>query len=163
MAETYGGMKKQIEELQRKAEKLRQQEITGVISRIKVAIAHYDLTAEQLGYSTSRRKGLKAGTSATSASAARYADGQGNTWSGRGPRPGWLREALAAGSTLEQLETASSASMVKPSKAKSSPKKRVSKASYKDDAGHSWSGFGPRPKWLKDALESGRTLEQLAA
>jgi hypothetical protein len=54
-------MKKQIEGLQRKAEKLRQQEITGVISRIKVAIAHYDLTAEQLGYSTSSKtKGREA-------------------------------------------------------------------------------------------------------
>ena len=164
MTETYGGMKKQIEALQRKAEKLRQQEIAGVISRIKVAIAHYDLTAEQLGYSTSsKRKGQKPGKSAASGSTARYADGQGNTWSGRGPRPGWLRDALAAGSTLEQLETASSGSEVKPSTAKSSPKKRVSKVSYKDGAGNSWSGFGPRPKWLKDLLESGRTLEELAA
>jgi DNA-binding protein H-NS len=157
-------MKKQIEELQRKAEKLRQQEIAGVISRIKVAIAHYDLTAEQLGFSVSaKRKGLKPGNAVASASAARYADGQGNTWSGRGPRPRWLRDALTAGSTLEQLETAGSGSTVKPSRAKSSPKKRVSKASYKDDAGHSWSGFGPRPQWLKDALASGRTLEELAA
>jgi DNA-binding protein H-NS len=156
-------MKKQIEALQRKAEKLRQQEITGVISRIKVAIAHYDLTAEQLGYLTSKRKGPKPGKSSAVGSTARYADGQGNSWSGRGPRPGWLRDALAAGSTLEQLEAASSGSVVKPSKAKSSPKKRVSKVSYKDDAGNTWSGFGPRPRWLKDLLESGRTLEQLAA
>jgi DNA-binding protein H-NS len=157
-------MQKQIEELQRKAEKLRQQEIAGVISRIKVAIAHYDLTAEQLGYSTSsKRKGLKPGRSPASGSTARYADGQGKTWSGRGPRPGWLRDALAAGSTLEQLQVASSGSTVETVGAKSSPKKRVSKVSYKDDAGHSWSGFGPRPQWLKDALESGRALEELAA
>lgn len=26
------------------------------------------------------------------------------TWSGRGPRPGWLRDALEAGATLEELE-----------------------------------------------------------
>jgi DNA-binding protein H-NS len=109
-------MKKQIEVLQRKAEKLRQQEITGVISRIKVAIAHYDLTAEQLGYSTSsKRKGVKPGKSSAAELTARYADGRGNSWSGRGPRPGWLRDALAAGGTLEQLETGSSGSMVKPS------------------------------------------------
>ena len=33
---------------------------------------------------------------------------------------------------------------------------------YSDGAGNSWSGFGPKPGWLKDALAAGRTLEDLA-
>lgn len=38
-----------------------------------------------------------------SESAAKYRDAQGNGWGGRGPKPGWVRKALAAGQTLEQL------------------------------------------------------------
>jgi DNA-binding protein H-NS len=30
----------------------------------------------------------------------KYRDGEGNTWVGRGPRPQWLRDALANGKTL---------------------------------------------------------------
>jgi DNA-binding protein H-NS len=37
--------------------------------------------------------------------------------------------------------------------------KKAAKAKYQDDAGHSWSGFGPRPKWLKDAIAGGKNLE----
>jgi hypothetical protein len=30
-----------------------------------------------------------------------FSDGNGNTWGGRGPRPRWLRDALAGGASLE--------------------------------------------------------------
>ncbi len=33
---------------------------------------------------------------------------------------------------------------------------------YKDDAGNAWGGRGPRPAWLRKALESGATLESFA-
>jgi len=36
-------------------------------------------------------------------------------------------------------------------------------ARYRDDAGHSWSGLGPRPRWLLEALATGKTLEDLKA
>ena len=32
---------------------------------------------------------------------------------------------------------------------------------FKDEAGNTWSGRGRRPDWLKAALESGKTLEDL--
>ena len=32
-----------------------------------------------------------------------------------------------------------------------------------DDAGHTWSGFGPKPGWFKQALAAGKTPESLAA
>jgi len=35
--------------------------------------------------------------------AAKFRDADGNTWAGRGKRPVWLREALAAGRTLEEF------------------------------------------------------------
>ena len=34
---------------------------------------------------------------------AKYADGNGNTWSGRGVHPRWLSTALGSGATLEQF------------------------------------------------------------
>ena len=33
---------------------------------------------------------------------------------------------------------------------------------YRDEAGNTWSGRGKRPQWFKSALESGKTLEDLA-
>lgn len=34
---------------------------------------------------------------------------------------------------------------------------------YKDDAGHSWTGFGPKPRWFTEALTAGKTVEELKA
>ncbi|HWK83538.1 MAG TPA: H-NS histone family protein, partial [Caldimonas sp.] len=34
---------------------------------------------------------------------AKYTDGSGRTWSGRGRRPGWVNEALAQGKPLQSL------------------------------------------------------------
>lgn len=36
--------------------------------------------------------------------APKYRDAAGNTWSGRGFKPVWLREALAAGAALESFQ-----------------------------------------------------------
>ncbi len=35
-------------------------------------------------------------------------------------------------------------------------------AKYKDDSGNAWSGRGLQPRWLKAALENGRTLQDFA-
>jgi DNA-binding protein H-NS len=107
MAKTYADIQKEIESLQKSAETLRQKEVAGVIDRIKTAIATYQLTAHDLGLTArgaaaapkrpTARRGRKAARGAV------YGDGSGNTWSGRGRRPGWLNAALAAGKTLEDL------------------------------------------------------------
>jgi DNA-binding protein H-NS len=83
MTQTYRQIQKKIEALQRQADKLRDAEIQGVTSRIKVAITHYGLTAEQLGFGTkpSPAKANQGRTSATQP--AKYSDGNGNSWSGR--------------------------------------------------------------------------------
>lgn len=159
--------------LQRQAERLKASEVGGVVERIKVAIEHYGLTAEQLGFGAGRastakaRKGIakKSGAAVKGASAAAYADDNGNVWGGRGPRPKWLRDAVAAGRTLEEFATkanSASGTAAKPKKQKPVARKRKA-TSYRDDAGNSWSGFGPKPGWLKDALAAGKTLEDLAS
>jgi len=37
--------------------------------------------------------------------------------------------------------------------------KSASTVLYRDEAGRTWAGRGKRPQWLRDALISGRTLE----
>lgn len=40
---------------------------------------------------------------------------------------------------------------------------RGGRIKYRDDAGHSWSGYGPKPRWFTEALASGKTEEELRA
>lgn len=166
MTQSYKQIQKQIEALQRQAEKLRKQEVDGVVARIRVAITHYGLTADQLGLGSTTNS-LKVKTKskagkATPQRSAKYSDGQGNSWSGIGKRPYWLRDALNAGRTLDEFTAEASSPTPKSTKLKKS-KKRKSKVVYRDQAGHTWSGMGPRPRWLKEALESGKTLDEMTA
>jgi DNA-binding protein H-NS len=39
----------------------------------------------------------------------------------------------------------------------------ASAAKYRDDQGNTWGGRGPRPQWLRDALESGKSLDDFRA
>lgn len=120
MSKSYAQILQQIETLRAEAEAVRRKEVEGVIARIKEAIAVYGLTAADLGFETSpppaaplARKATGRGTAAKRAAkpakgqgdrVVRYRDEAGNTWGGRGPRPRWLRKALASGRTLEELE-----------------------------------------------------------
>ena len=128
MPKTLEQLNKQIAQLQKQADAVRQKEIAGVIGRIKEAIAHYGLTAEDLGFGRSpARRGQGRAAKATKATKAaragrgarksasrgagrkktgtvKYRDEQGNTWSGQGRRPKWFVDALAAGKTPEALE-----------------------------------------------------------
>lgn len=40
-------------------------------------------------------------------------------------------------------------------------RKGVSIPTFRDEAGNSWTGFGPKPKWFKEALATGATVESL--
>ena len=110
--ETYASIQAQIQKLTRQAEALRTQEIKGVVERIKVAIDAYGLTAEDLGLgatpapraATVRNTPRKVSSvKKKRASVIRYKDTNGNAWSGFGPKPRWLREAVAAGASIESL------------------------------------------------------------
>jgi len=180
MAQTYLQVQKQIQVLQREAEKLRMREMSGVIDRIKVAIAEYGITAEQLGFgSVSRQAVVKKSSSKTpTAGKAKYSNGQGQVWGGMGPRPAWLRAELDAGKSLEDFLVSKAPAKAKPASSKTQPaatkpasaktpkgaQKRRAKKQYADPAsGKRWAGMGPQPKWLKDLVASGKTLEELAA
>ena len=160
MAKTYSQLLQGIEVLKRQAEERRKKEIAGVVGRIRKAIEFYGLTAADLGLGGGTAPvGKKAPASkASGRGAAKYSDDAGNTWSGRGPRPRWLREALANGQSLEQFERGPAAA--KKAGRAGKGKKRARSAKFRDAAGNTWGGMGKRPQWLRDALASGKRLDE---
>ena len=192
MAQTYDEIQQQIQRLQQKADALRSSEVKEVVDKIKIAIAHYELTAEQLGFGSGKRAAGKRAASpiatqkpsTSKAAKAQFSDSEGNVWGGRGPRPAWLRKALDAGHDINEfrigrrtkpkvtakpaaLDATATAESAAPSASASAPSaakksKRAAKVQYSDGAGRDWSGMGPRPGWLKAAIESGKSLADFA-
>lgn len=117
---TLDEIQAEIRRLEAEAQAVRQAEVAEVIGRIKEAIKHYGLTAEDLGLAPKRR-GRKPGAKAVKGTAskaagrkasdkkakkagvAKYGDGQGNTWTGHGKRPKWFLDALAAGKSANEM------------------------------------------------------------
>jgi DNA-binding protein H-NS len=111
---TYAQIQKEIAKLQKEADAARAAEISGVVERIQEAIEHYGLTVADLfpGKAVRAIRGPKAAAKGRGAGkkpvAAKYTDGNGKTWSGRGKRPNWFKDALAAGKTPQDLEIGAS-------------------------------------------------------
>lgn len=109
MTKTYAQVMKQIDSLKREADDIRRKEVEGVIARIQEAIRVYGLTASDLGLGTTRKARAaktmpkRRGKPAKAAPVVKFRDEAGNTWGGRGPRPVWLRAALAAGKQLSDF------------------------------------------------------------
>jgi DNA-binding protein H-NS len=190
--QTYAQLRKQIATLEAHAAKVKSEEVAGVVTRIKQAIDSYGLTAQDLFGSKAgvvkAKAARKSVVKSKGSAAPKYIDGKGGQWVGRGKRPRWLSEALAAGRQLEDflaekfkaaVETFSAppAEVVAPvekpaAKAparktkKASPgaatKKPASSAKYSDGAGNSWTGRGPMPKWMKAAIASGKKREDFS-
>lgn len=188
MTSTYEKITREIEALKKKAETARKHEAAEMVALIKSGIALYGLTAQDLGLTPSAKaaqwlpktpltSGRKTKADAFSAPASKYSDGAGRSWSGRGPRPAWVKAAIDAGRSLDdmlvgRIQKPVSKKSAKPAKkamGKQSkalnPDKNVklavptSKAKYKDDGGNSWSGRGPKPGWLRVAIDTGKLLE----
>jgi len=118
MAKTLAQLNAQIAELQKKADAVKAKEVSGVIERIKEAIAHYGLTAADLGFSGRSGASVKSvgatgkvvarktrkKTARKSGGVFRYRDDAGNAWTGHGKRPRWYLAALESGKTPEDLE-----------------------------------------------------------
>lgn len=106
---TLEAIKQQIAKLQQQAAALVDAEKAEVIERIKVAIAHYGITAADLGLSAAgkakARKPGREGKKATKPVTTRVKcrDDAGHTWSGMGPKPKWFVEALANGKSESDL------------------------------------------------------------
>ena len=100
MAQTYAQLQDQIAELKAKAESLRKEEVAAVVGKMREDIKAFEITAQDL---FGRILGKSAKGKSKSSALPKFADGTGNVWVGRGPRPQWLRDALAAGKRLEEF------------------------------------------------------------
>jgi DNA-binding protein H-NS len=171
---SYSQIQKQIEALQSQAAKLRVEEVAGVVAKIKEAISVYGLTRQDL-FGAGAPKSKAAGRKSTGV---KFADGKGGEWGGRGKRPGWLREALAAGKSLQdfavgsgrpsEADAAAAAAVFadKPNAGKRGPKrgakaKSAPKLKYSNGAGQGWSGKGRKPGWFIAALAAGKSPEDM--
>lgn len=93
---TYKELQDQITALQYKAEETRALELDGAIQEIKALMDEYAISLEDLN-SAGKTKGKKSKPKAK----AQFQDADGNTWSGRGRMPAWLR-----GKDKEKFRTA---------------------------------------------------------
>ncbi|MDQ7954577.1 MAG: H-NS histone family protein [Rhodocyclaceae bacterium] len=93
-----------IAQLRKQAEELRTHERAGVIEDIRKKIADYGITAADLKL-TVRGTGKRAVSAPAAKPAVKYRSPTGETWSGgRGRKPRWVTEALAAGKSLSEFE-----------------------------------------------------------
>ncbi len=94
----------QIAQLRKQAEEMRNQERAGIIEELRKKIAEYGISAADLKLSV-RGGGKRVAASMPVKAAARYRGPAGETWSGgRGRKPRWVSEALAAGKSLSDFE-----------------------------------------------------------
>ena len=99
--QSYAEIQAQIAELAAQAQTMKAQETADVVARIRQDVATYGLTVKDI-FGRKAGAGGKAKPAAAPAGA-KYSDGKGGTYGGRGPQPKWLREAIAAGRKLEEF------------------------------------------------------------
>ncbi|MCU0841776.1 MAG: H-NS histone family protein [Thiobacillaceae bacterium] len=96
---TYKELQDQIAALQKQAEEARKQEIAAVVNEIKAKMAEFGISVEDLGYAA-RGRGRKRGASG----AYKYRNpATGETWTGKGRKPGWMVKALQEGKTMDSF------------------------------------------------------------
>ena len=88
------------EALEREIEQTRKQERADAIAQVRALMVEHGLTLADLS--------LKAAAKASSATGVKVAPkfrdkASGQTWSGRGLQPNWLKAALAAGASLDDF------------------------------------------------------------
>ena len=82
---TLKQLQEQIADLQKQAEEVRAGEMDGAIVEIKKLMAEFDVTIDDL--KETPKKGRKQATTTV-----QFRDKEGNTWSGRGRMPSWLKD-----------------------------------------------------------------------
>ena len=152
--ESLADIQRQIADLEKRAEVARRTEIAEVVKGIREAMDVYGLTLADIGLSA--RKNASKFKPKRATSSTKYGDGHGNTWTGRGPRPRWLRDAIKTGKALEQFL------LNDTEQPRTKRKTASSSAKYADGKGNVWGGRGPRPLWLREALAAGKRLEDFA-
>lgn len=90
------------EALEREIEQTKREERAEAIAKVRSLMAEYGLTLADLG---GGKPAKKAAGSPGGKVAPKYRDpATGDTWSGRGLQPNWLKKALAAGRSLDEFK-----------------------------------------------------------
>ncbi len=105
---TLAEVRAQMEALKQQEAELLAKEREPIIAQMKENIAAYNITAAELGFTL--KKGKKASKPATESeekeAVIKYRDGA-NTWTGgRGRKPKWVTEKIAAGEDIEKYKVA---------------------------------------------------------
>ncbi|WP_235579078.1 H-NS family nucleoid-associated regulatory protein [Pseudorhodoferax sp. Leaf274] len=134
--QTLKEIDQEIAKLKERAASIIASEKAGVVERIKEAIAYYSLTAAELGLGAQGPAGKR----------------------GKSPKAGRPAKGTSDQAIGDPAEVSSAAA---------APAKKTRAGAggikFKDDAGNSWSGFGPKPRWFTEALAGGKTLDELKA
>lgn len=87
----------QRDELDAKIKATSQTERDDAIAKVRALMQENGLKLSDIGVSTSGKGAAKRSAKPAKKVAAKYRDDAGNSWSGRGLQPKWLKAALAAG------------------------------------------------------------------
>ena len=98
----------QREALDREIENTQKQARSEAIAKIRTLMSEYGLTVADLGSKGAAKGSTKGAAKAGSRSGAKVAvkyrnAATGDTWSGRGLRPNWLKAALASGRKIDEF------------------------------------------------------------
>ncbi len=104
---TLAEVRAQLEALKQQEAELLAKEREPIITQMKENIAAYNITAAELGFTLSMGQKIAKATKKTSEEAViKYRDGE-NTWTGgRGRKPKWVTEKIAAGEDIEKYKVA---------------------------------------------------------
>ena len=109
---TYRELQEQAQKLLEQAEQQRQQELTEALESISKTVSELGISLEELfdylkgaGFKATRgSRKAKTAKAKTGAVAAKYRNpATGDTWSGRGRAPTWLREAEEKGKSRDKF------------------------------------------------------------
>ncbi|MBC8737076.1 H-NS histone family protein [Paraburkholderia sp. UCT31] len=100
---SYLQLQQELVALTAKVEEAKAAEIAAFIEETKQKIREYGLSPKDLGFKMSSKGTAKDATVSIPA-APKYRNAKtGETWSGRGPRPQWFRDALEKGQKAERF------------------------------------------------------------
>ena len=100
---TYDAVLREIENLKREAEQIRLNEIKAAVAEARAIIEKFQLTAEDLGLIVGTRKGKSKITATAKGVKYRSDTNPEDTYGGRGPLPGWLKQKLSEGRNKEDF------------------------------------------------------------
>lgn len=90
----------QKEELERQIELTKRRDRSEAIAKVRSLMTEYGLSVSDLNAKSSSKAGTRTGNKV----AAKYRDkATGETWSGRGLQPKWLKAALSSGRKIQEF------------------------------------------------------------